>query len=98
MDISHIDVAREIGPVHMNESDSKFNEFITSTWREYEGELYYDAISGEVMIKELVDAARKVEMETFKKHDVYEKAPIEECWKSIGKAPVGVKWVLESGI
>ncbi len=33
------------------------------------------------MSKELVEAARKVELETFKKHGVYEKAPIEECWK-----------------
>ena len=66
MDISHFDVAREIGAVRMCESDSKFNEevveFINSAWREYEEELYYDAISGEVMIKELVEAARKVEM------------------------------------
>ncbi len=58
-----------------------------------EEELYYDAISGEVMIKELVDAARQVEMETFKKHGVYEKVPIEECWKNAGLALVGVRWV-----
>ena len=45
------------------------------------------------MIKELVEAARKVEMETFKKHGLYEKVPIEECWKETGKGPVGVKWV-----
>ena len=45
----------------MCESDAKFNEevfeFINSAWREYEEELYYDAISGEVMIKELVEAS-----------------------------------------
>ncbi len=42
----------------MDESDSNFNkevfEFSNSTWREYEEELYYDAISGDVMINELV--------------------------------------------
>ena len=32
-------------------------------------------------------------METFKKHGVYEKVPIEECWKETGKAHVRVKWV-----
>ena len=32
-------------------------------------------------------------METFKKHGVYEKVPIEECWKETGKGPVGEKWV-----
>ncbi len=54
--------------------------------------MYYD-ISGMAMIKELVDGARKGEMDTFKKHGVNEKVPIEECWESVGKAPVGVKWV-----
>ncbi len=49
------------------------------TWREYEDELYYDAVSGEPMVKDLVNAARKVEMETFKKHGVYEKRPMKEC-------------------
>ncbi len=81
----------------MGESDVKFNEsvleIINSTWKEYEAELYYDAISGELMIKELVEAARKAEMETFQKHGVNEKVPIEECWKETGKGPVGVKWV-----
>ncbi len=45
------------------------------------------------MIKELVDAAGQVEMETLKTDGVYEKVPIEECWKNTGRAPVGVKWV-----
>jgi hypothetical protein len=69
--------------MHMNESDSKFIEevfeFINSAWRDYEEGLYYDTISGEVMINELVDAARKVEMETFKKYCLYKQVPIEEC-------------------
>ncbi len=47
---------------------------------------------GELMIKELVEAARKVEMVTFKKNGVYWKSPME-CCKETGKAPVGVKWV-----
>ncbi len=54
--------------------------------------MYYDAISGELMIKELVDAARKVEMETFKKYGVCEKRPIEECWEKTGKAPTESSW------
>ncbi len=61
--------------------------------REYEEELCDDAISGEVVIKELVEAPRKVETETYKKHGEYEKAPIVECRKSTGKAPVGVNRV-----
>ncbi len=45
------------------------------------------------MIKELVEKARQVEMDTFKKYGVYEKRPIEECWEKTCKAPIGVKWV-----
>ncbi len=68
--------------------------YINSAWREYyEEELCYDAISGEVMIKELVEAARKVERETLKQHGVCEKVPIEDCWGTSGKAPAGIKWV-----
>ncbi len=81
----------------MSEFDVKFDEwsyeYINSTWKEYEEELYYDAISGELMIKELVEEGREVEMETFRQHGVYVKVPIEECWKETGKEPVGVKWV-----
>ena len=81
----------------MNESDVKFDEwsyeFINSTWKEYEEEMYCDAISGELMIKELAEEGREVELETFRKHGVYERVPIEKCWKETGKAPVGVKWV-----
>ncbi len=62
-------------------------------WRECEDELYYDAISGELMIKELVDASKKVEMETLKKHGLYEKRPIKECWLKTGKVPIEVEWV-----
>ena len=63
----------------MSESDVKFDElsheFINSTWKECEEEQYYDAISGELMVKELVEEGREVEIETFRKHGVYEKVP-----------------------
>ncbi len=45
-----------------------------------------DAVAGEAMIKEAVEAAGKVEMETFKKHGMYEKAPIEERWGETGES------------
>ncbi len=32
-------------------------------------------------------------METVRKHEVYEKVPLEECWSVTGRATVGVKWV-----
>ncbi len=84
VDTSQSHVAKEIGAVSVGESDVNFDEaafeFINCTWRECEEGLYYDAFSGEVMIMELAQAARKVEMETLKKHGVYEKAPMVECW------------------
>ncbi len=71
MDISQDRFAREIGAASVGMSDMKFDEaafkLINSTWRECEEELYY---SGEVMIKELVETARRVETETFEKHGV----------------------------
>ncbi len=51
--------------------------------------MYYDAIFGEVTIKGLVEAARKVEMETFKKHGMCDEG---ECWEETGEGPVGFKW------
>ncbi len=69
MDVNHFDDAMEIGAVSASDSDGKFDEavfeHINSVWSECEEELYYDAISGEVMVKELVEAGRKVEVETF---------------------------------
>ncbi len=44
------------------------------------------------MIKELVGAARKVEVETLKR-GACEKVPIEQCWGNAGKGPVGGRWV-----
>jgi hypothetical protein len=45
------------------------------------------------MIEDLVDAARKIETESIKKHGVCEKVPIEECWRNIGKDLAGVNRV-----
>ncbi len=81
VDTSQAQVAKEIGAVSVGESDVKLDEAvfeaINSAWRECEEELHYDAMSGKVMIKELVEAARRVEMETFKKRGVCEMVPTE---------------------
>ncbi len=42
------------------------------------------------MVKELVEAARRVEMATLRKRRVPEKASIEECWENTVKGP---SWV-----
>eukprot|EP00974_Lingulodinium_polyedra_P024395 2361558-Lingulodinium_polyedra.AAC.1 len=32
-------------------------------------------------------------MEEFKKHGVYEKVPVKECWDVTGARPIGIRWV-----
>ena len=54
---------------------------------------YWDDLSGEELDAEGVDAARKEEMEEYKKHGVYTKVPIKECWDETGKEPIGTRWV-----
>ena len=34
------------------------------------------------------------EMGTFRKHGVYRKTPIGDCWQATGKAPIKVRWVI----
>ena len=37
--------------------------------------------------------ARKEEMKEFRKHKVYIKVPIEECYQVTGKGPLGIRWI-----
>ena len=41
----------------------------------------------------MVREARKEEMEEFKKHEVYIKVPLQECYERTGAAPIGTRWV-----
>ena len=88
-------VMNEIGAVGFVESDYKYNEVIEKFIGELCEETFevYDGISGELRDNELITKARGVETETFKKHGVYDKVPLEECWRVTGRGPVGVKWV-----
>ena len=54
---------------------------------------YKDEVSGEVLDAEGVKEARREEIKELRKHDVYRKVPIEECWASTGQDPIKVKWV-----
>ena len=53
----------------------------------------WDDTTGEELDPELVRQARIEEMEEVRKHEVYEKVPIQECWDSTGKKPVAVRWL-----
>ena len=50
-------------------------------------------ISGEWLQPELVYEARKEEMAELKKHSVYTKVSLEECFDKTGAPPVGTLWV-----
>ena len=53
----------------------------------------YDATTGQMLKKELVERARAEEMEYFKSKNVWTKRPIEEARKMMQKPPISVKWV-----
>ena len=50
-------------------------------------------MSGNQLSSEEVDAGRLDEVERLLSYDVYETAPIEQCWNSIGRVQVNIKWV-----
>ena len=54
---------------------------------------YWDDLSGKPLIPELVEKARLEELGEIAKHGVYEKVPLDECWKFMGKPPIGTRWV-----
>ncbi len=84
-----------LGAIGLNESDSKYNGVVMERFIDQLCEetfrKFCDSISGEVVHGELIKEAREAEMETFKKHVVYEKVPLEKCWKVTWRAPVGMK-------
>ena len=61
-------------------------------WSEYD-DLAWDDVSGTQLDPEKVVEARKDEMSEYKKHKVYVKVPIKECYEQTGKAPVQVRWI-----
>jgi hypothetical protein len=88
------DAMKEVfGAAGFAESDLRYVEavekFIDQLCEETFGDVY-DAISGEVLGGELINKAREVEMQMFKKHGAYGKVPLEECWRVTGAATVGV--------
>ena len=54
---------------------------------------FYDDITGVELNQQGVLAARDEEMVEVKKHNVYSKVPINQCWDRTGKKPIAVRWV-----
>ena len=59
---------------------------------DYEG-CAWDDISGKELDPQKVRAARALEVEYYRKMDVFDKVPIEECYQVTGKAPIKTKWI-----
>ena len=54
---------------------------------------YWDDVSGALLEREGVEKARAEEMMEFRKHNVYTKVPLTECWDKTGKAPIKTRWL-----
>ena len=53
---------------------------------------YWDDAKGGWLDPVLVRKAREEEMQYVKKHAVYEKVPMSQCWKEMGKNPIKTGW------
>ena len=53
----------------------------------------WDDVSGMELDPEKVKEARKAEVCYYRKMGVYEKVPIEDCYRQTGRSPIGVRWV-----
>lgn len=50
--------------------------------------MFYDDVTGEVLDFEMAARAREDEVDQFRKHGVYHKVPMQECYEKTGKAPI----------
>ena len=60
---------------------------------EEDAKVAFDDQSGEPLIPGMVKTARREEIAYFREREVYEKVSLNECWRTTGSAPIGVKWV-----
>jgi hypothetical protein len=53
----------------------------------------FDEITGAVLPPKLVQQARAEEIKFMLDWKVWQRAPITDCWRETGRAPIGSKWV-----
>ena len=61
--------------------------------KEYDWEQFWDNISGKRLRTAGVRLAREEETQEVRKHNLYDKVPIKECWGNTGRKPIGTGWV-----
>ena len=54
---------------------------------------YVDAVTGQPLVKELVQAARDKELRYFDEKGVWRKRPREGAFQRTGKGPITVRWI-----
>ena len=79
----------------MNEDENTNMAIDVPSEEDYEQELAeaWDDIDGQELAPDVVRKARALEMEWYRKMNLYEKRPIEECFEKTKKPPIKVKWV-----
>lgn len=53
----------------------------------------WDDVPGAELDLKQVKKAQAEEVEYIHKMHFYDKVPIEECYKKIGKSPIAVRWI-----
>jgi hypothetical protein len=53
----------------------------------------WDDVTGEELDGNMVKEARQEEIREVKKHTVYTKVPIKDCWDKTGKGPIKTRWI-----
>ena len=54
---------------------------------------YYDDIHGPALCTDLVQAARREELDWVKKEKIYTKVPLAQCRQRTGKQPLDTCWI-----
>ena len=78
---------------NIDQVDSYSRRIERDTYRGTLAQVYYDDMSGKELPEEGVRKARQEELGELKKHGVYRKVPLKECWEATGKEPIGTRWV-----
>ena len=56
-------------------------------------DLAFDDVTGKPLKPELVHKARQGEIEELERLEVFDKVPLDECWKNTGKPPITARWL-----
>ena len=56
-------------------------------------DLAFDDVTGKPLKPELVQKARQGEVDELERLEVFDKVPIDECWRNTGKPPITARWL-----